>query len=40
MAAIFKKYDVRLVQEHSGLYDLGKKNRIIHPGGGDMPATL
>ena len=25
MAAIFKKYDVRLVQEHSGLYDLGKK---------------
>ena len=25
MAAIFKKYDVRLVQEHSGLYDLDKK---------------
>ena len=27
MAAIFKKYDVRLVQEHSGLYDLDKKIR-------------
>ena len=25
MGAIFKKYDVRLVQEHSGLYDLDKK---------------
>ena len=25
MAAIFKKYDIRLVQEHSGLYDLDKK---------------
>jgi DNA repair protein RadC len=25
MAAIFKKYDVRLVQEHSGRYDLEKK---------------
>lgn len=25
MAAIFKKYDVRLVQEKSGLYDLDKK---------------
>jgi|CZCB01.1.fsa_nt_gi DNA repair protein RadC len=25
MATIFKKYDVRLVQEHSGLYDLDKK---------------
>ena len=25
MAAIFKKYDVRLVQEHSGRYDLDKK---------------
>ena len=25
MAAIFKKYDVRLVQEHSGLYNLDKK---------------
>jgi DNA repair protein RadC len=25
MAAIFKKYDVRLVQEHSGLYELDKK---------------
>ena len=25
MAAIFKKYDVRLIQEHSGLYDLDKK---------------
>jgi len=25
VAAIFKKYDVRLVQEHSGLYDLDKK---------------
>lgn len=25
MAAIFKKYDVRLVKEHSGLYDLDKK---------------
>ena len=25
MAAIFKKYDVRLVQEHSGTYDLDKK---------------
>jgi DNA repair protein RadC len=24
MAAIFKKYDVRLVQEHSGRYDLDK----------------
>lgn len=27
MAAIFKKYDVRLVQEKSGLYDLDKKIR-------------
>ena len=27
MGAIFKKYDVRLVQEHSGLYDLDKKIR-------------
>ena len=27
MAAIFRKYDVRLVQEHSGLYDLDKKIR-------------
>ena len=27
MAAIFKKYDVRLVQEHSGLYELDKKIR-------------
>ena len=25
MATIFKKYDVRLVQEHSGLYNLDKK---------------
>lgn len=25
MGAIFKKYDVRLVQEHSGRYDLDKK---------------
>ena len=25
MGAIFKKYDVRLIQEHSGLYDLDKK---------------
>jgi DNA repair protein RadC len=25
MAAIFKKYDVRLIKEHSGLYDLDKK---------------
>lgn len=25
MAAIFKKYDVRLVQEHSGLYELERK---------------
>ena len=25
MAAIFKKYDVRLIQEHSGLYDLDKE---------------
>lgn len=25
MAAIFRKYDVRLVREHSGLYDLDKK---------------
>lgn len=25
MATIFKKYDVRLVKEHSGLYDLDKK---------------
>lgn len=25
MAAIFKKYDVRLIQEHSGRYDLEKK---------------
>ena len=25
MGAIFKKYDVRLVQEHSGLYDLDKR---------------
>jgi DNA repair protein RadC len=25
LAAIFKKYDVRLVQEHSGLYDLDKQ---------------
>ena len=25
MAVIFKKYDVRLVQEHSGRYDLEKK---------------
>ena len=25
MAAIFRKYDVRLVQEHSGLYDQDKK---------------
>ena len=25
MAAIFKKYDIRLVQEKSGLYDLDKK---------------
>ena len=25
MAAIFKKYDVRLIQEHSGRYDLDKK---------------
>jgi DNA repair protein RadC len=25
VAAIFKKYDVRLVQEHSGRYDLEKK---------------
>jgi DNA repair protein RadC len=25
MGAIFKKYDVRLVQEYSGLYDLDKK---------------
>jgi DNA repair protein RadC len=25
MAAIFKKYDVRLIQEHSGLYDLEKQ---------------
>lgn len=33
MAAIFKKYDVRLVQEHSGLYELDKKNNIIHTGG-------
>ncbi len=27
MAAIFKKYDVRLVQEYSGLYDMDKKIR-------------
>lgn len=27
MATIFKKYDVRLVQEHSGRYDLDKKIR-------------
>lgn len=27
MAAIFKKYDVRLVQEHSGLYDLNREIR-------------
>jgi len=27
MATIFKKYDVRLIQEHSGLYDLDKKIR-------------
>ena len=27
MAAIFKKYDVRLIQEHSGRYDLDKKIR-------------
>ena len=25
MATIFRKYDVRLVKEHSGLYDLDKK---------------
>ena len=25
MGAIFKKYDVRLIQEHSGLYDLDKE---------------
>ena len=25
MATIFKKYDVRLVQEHSGLYDMDNK---------------
>ena len=25
MGAIFKKYDVRLIQEHSGRYDLDKK---------------
>lgn len=27
MATIFKKYDVRLIQEHSGLYDMDKKIR-------------
>ena len=27
MATIFKKYDVRLVREHSGLYNLDKKIR-------------
>jgi len=27
MATIFKKYDVRLVQEHSGLYDLDREIR-------------
>ena len=27
MATIFKKYDIRLVQEHSGLYDLDKEIR-------------
>ena len=27
MATIFKKYDVRLVQEYSGLYNLDKKIR-------------
>jgi DNA repair protein RadC len=30
VAAIFKKYDVRLIQEHSGRYDLEKK--ITSPG--------
>jgi len=27
MATIFKKYDVRLIQEHSGLYDLDREIR-------------